>query len=135
MKYITPKIFIILTINIILIPYSFSQENEKLKNDSIVAESTNSALFLESYSQKKEWADSHGLMIDYTSIISVNVFKDEKNPKISITTKELMIDSSLNENRIYWISFKSNNDLDGLVKLLWKYKSKQPSIPISDPKF
>lgn len=77
-----------------------SQDIEKIKNDSVVAESTKSALYLKSYNEKREWSDVHELIIDYTSMVSVNVFKDYKNPHMSITTNELIIDSLVNENRI-----------------------------------
>ena len=75
-----------------------SQENEKFKSKSISAESSKTSLCLISYSQKKEWADSHNLIIDYTSIVSINAFRDDKSPKISIATKELIIDGGVNEN-------------------------------------
>ena len=112
-----------------------SQENDKFKSESLSAESSRVSLFLISYSQKREWADSHSLIVDYTSILSINAFRDDKNPKLSITTRELVIDGGVVENRIYWISFKSVGDIDNFLGFLWKYKSNQPSVVVPDPKF
>lgn len=56
----------------------------------------------------------------------MNGFRDEKNPKVSITTKEIIIDNGLTENRIYWISFKSIADLNGFVDFAWKGKLDNP---------
>jgi len=127
--------FSIITTILLIGNLLMSQENEKFKSDSLSAESSKTSLYLVGYSQKKEWADSHNLIIDYTSIVSVNAFRDEKNPKVSITTKELMIDGGVNENRIYWISFKSVGDIDNFMGFLWKYKSVQPAVVVPDPKF
>lgn len=115
--------------------FLMSQENDKFKSESLSAESSKTSLYIINYSQKKEWADSHNLVIDYTSIVSINAFRDDKNPKISITTKELMIDGGVNENRIYWISFRSVGDVDNFIGFLWKYKSNQPAVVVPDPKF
>ena len=54
-----------------------SQENEKFKSESLTAESSKTSLFLMTYSQKTEWSDFHNLIIDYTSIVSINAFRDD----------------------------------------------------------
>ena len=54
-----------------------SQENEKFKSESLTAESSKTSLFLMTYSQKREWSDFHNLIIDYTSIVSINAFRDD----------------------------------------------------------
>ncbi|GDY14579.1 hypothetical protein LBMAG53_34570 [Planctomycetota bacterium] len=88
--------------------YHFASESTIYKCDSLISESSKTAIAIRGYTQKGEWKDTHDLIIDYSSIVSINGFRDEKNPKVSITSKEMIIDNGLTENRIYWISFKIN---------------------------
>jgi hypothetical protein len=103
-----------------------------IETPSYSLKTSSTGLWLSGYTQKREWNDRHDLMLDFASIMSVNVFRDEQNPRISITSTERMIDSGLVENRIYWIALKNTSDLDILVSRIWSGKSVHPIAETAD---
>jgi hypothetical protein len=90
------------------------------ESPSVTIDGTATAVHLSRYTQNRKWNDQHQLILAWASILSVNGFDDEAEPKISITSREMILDNTGSENRIYWVALKDKAEVDAVVALLWR---------------
>lgn len=100
------------------------QELKLFESDSIRVQARDSILLLDQYKQRSADDQYHTLILPLWHILSVNGFADTDHPRVSITSSENIVSRGLSvENRIYWISFKSTDEMNKFIRFIWNEKA------------